>query len=569
MSATVSPPAPRLPILALCLLFLGSLLCFGLTAHGYLENTDTEITMHAARAWWLRGSPGLVGRAEAEQLTEDVPTWPAEQAIVDGYIRDPNLPRYGRIGLDGRGYVWFPIGHQALMVPGIALAQVLDRTFPDVERRFRAQKDDPIRGQFFWERFVLSFLSPLCAAASLIALVLLCLGLGAPPSAALIASMTATFATQFWPGTAETMSDMPGTFFLLAPAALVAWYARGAAVDALLWAGFLGGIGVLCRYPQALPLVGIGAWALWSAIARRRILDAAWFVIGGLVPAALLLYANLWRFGDPAETGYSGGVGFFSYPLHWGLPMILIAFGKGVLWFSIPLWLAFAQLGRSEVRRHAASWFALVTLVAPLPLYATLHYWAAGQCWGIRYLTGVVVLFVAVALAIGRPWERRPLLFWSTTALGFVLSAGGLVTSYTGHQTFAYPAAQVRWDADPSTLNDNVNFDPMFSPLHGHWTYAWLASEDRIATKRSKDTTEPLFGVAMPDAKVPRPRREDTGFRHVFWRYLEDIIPGVPFGPLAAVLAAAAVACLVAGGALLVARTPTRAGAIPSEGAVR
>ncbi|MGA0870676.1 MAG: hypothetical protein ACO3UM_17240, partial [Planctomycetota bacterium] len=158
---------------------------------------------------------------------------------------------------------------------------------------------------------------------------------------------------------------------------------------------------------------------------------------------------------------------------------------------------------------------------------------------------------------------------WSTTALGFVLSAGGLVTSYTGHQTFAYPAAQVRWDADPSTLNDNVNFDPMFSPLHGHWTYAWLASEDRIATKQSKDTTEPLFGVAMPDAKVPRPRREDTGFRHVFWRYLEDIIPGVPFGPLAAVLAAAAVACLVAGGALLVARTPTRAGAIPSEGAVR
>ena len=210
MSAPDSPQATRPPILALCLLFVGSLLCFGLTAHGYLENTDSEITMHAARAWWLRGSPGLVGRAEAEKLPADVPTWPAEQAIVDGYIRDPNLPRYGRIGLDGRGYVWFPIGHQALMVPGIALAQALDRAFPEVEKRFRETKNDPLRGQFFWERLVLSFLSPLFAAGSLIALILLCLGLGAPPRAALIASATATFATQFWPGTAETMSDMPG-----------------------------------------------------------------------------------------------------------------------------------------------------------------------------------------------------------------------------------------------------------------------------------------------------------------------------------------------------------------------
>jgi hypothetical protein len=528
MSEVEAPVLPRLPRLALLLLFVGSFGLFGLTAHGYLENSDAQITMHAARAWWLRGSPGLVGAGDAQLLADGAPTWPAEQAIVDRFVTDPDLPRYGRVGRDGRSYVWFPIGHQALMVPGIALAGQLDAAFPAVEARFRAQRNDPLFGEFFWDRFVLSFLSPLFAAGSVVCLLVLCLALGASLGPALLATAVAVLCTQFWPGTSESMSDMPGTFFLLAPAALIALYARGREADALLWAGVLGGAGVLLRYPQALPLCGLGAYALWVALRRGRALDFAWFVVGGLPMAALLAYANLWRFGDAAETGYSGGVGFFSYPLEQGLPSILFATGKGILWFSLPLWLAFAQFGKAEVRRRAAPWFALATLAAPLPLYATLHYWAAGQCWGIRYLTGVVVLFVAVTLALGRPWRTSPRAFWLISGLGFLLSLGGHLSPYRGHQGFAYPAAAVHWQADPNTLNDNVNWDPRFTPLHGHWNYARLAATGRIESGRSADTTEPLFGVAMPDGTAPRPSREDAGFRHLWWRYLEDLWPEFP-----------------------------------------
>ena len=48
----IDPPPFRLPRVALLLLFFGCCGLFGLTAHGYVENTDAEITMHAARAWW-------------------------------------------------------------------------------------------------------------------------------------------------------------------------------------------------------------------------------------------------------------------------------------------------------------------------------------------------------------------------------------------------------------------------------------------------------------------------------------------------------------------------------------
>lgn len=546
---TPSPEAPKpkpLPHLALVLLFLGSFGLFALTAHGYLENTDSEITMHAARAWWIRGSPGLVGPGQWHLLERDAEHWDAEAAIV-GEITSAGLPRYGRMGRDGKGYVWFPIGHQALMVPGVALAQILDGIWPEVEPRFRAAKDDPLFGEFFWERFVLSFLSPLFAAASVVCLVVLCLALGAPPRAALLATAVAVLCTQFWPGTRETMSDMPGTFFLLATAALIARYAQGRDANALLWAGVVGGLGVLVRYPQVLPLAGLGAWALWATIRRRQVLDFTWFLIGGLPPAALLAYANLWRFGDALETGYSGGVGFLSYPLHWGLPLILGAPGKGILWFSLPLWIALAQLGKRAVRGRAATWFVLAALCAPLPLYATLHYWAAGQCWGIRYLTGVVVLFVTVALALGQPWKTAPRAFWAFAIVGFVLSAGGIVTSYRGHQQLAYPAAEVEWQAPAHTLSDNVNSAPAFSPLHGHWNYARLAAAGRIDSGLSKDTTEPLFGVVMPDGKAPIPRREDTAFRHFWWRYVIDYWPGFPSALVAVALAALSAAFLALG----------------------
>lgn len=549
MTSDGLPPPPREPRLALALLFLGSLLAFAFSAHGYLENTDAEITMHASRAWWQRGGPGLVGPGRETLLAGGQSSWPAEQAIVGAYLEDPKLPRYGRMGIDGKGYVWFPIGHQALFVPAMALADLCARLWPDTEARFRELKADPLRGQFFFERFFASFLSPLAAAGTVIALWLLLRALGVRAKDALIAIGVATLCTQFWAGSRETLSDMPGTFFLVACAALVARYARplpaGGDPGTLLLAGLLGGLGVLVRYPQALPLAGLGMWAAHATWRAKHLVHLVWFAAGGLPALALLLYANQSRFGDPLETGYSGGVGFSSYPLLYGLPLLFLAFGKGMLWFSLPLWSAFAQLGKRAVRSAAPLRFVLLTFVVPLPLYATLHYWAAGQCWGIRYLTGVIVLFVAVALALGRPWQSSPRTFWAIAALGFVLSAGGIVTSYVGHQQYAYLAAPVEWQRPPNEVDNNVNFEPRYSPLHGHWVYAWLAASGRIESGRSEDSTEPLFGVRVTGTAPPR--REDSGFRHLWWRYVRDVWPGFPSALVGAGLAVAALALLALG----------------------
>lgn len=513
------------------LLWVASAGFFGFFARGFVENTDAEITLHAARAWYLRGNPGLVRATDTELLADGSPTWSAEHAIAD-WISERKL--FGRTGVDGKQYVWFPIGHQALLVPCVAIGDWLQRRLPEPERRFHAERGE-LFGEFFWSRFVASFVSPLAAAGSLVLLALLARRLGASPRDALLATGIATLCTQFWPGSSETMSNAPGTFFLVATTLSFVCYARGpGTARSLFTAGVAAGATALVRYPQVLVIAPFAVWVVAVALRRRRARDLLWLVLGGLPGVALLAASNALRFGSVFETGYTENAGFGSFPVLHGLVGILVAPGKGLLWFAPPIWLVLALSTRRELRTGA--WFAAgAGLTALIALFSTVPYWAAGQCWGIRYLTGPLVILLVVTFAIAPPWRVWPRVTVLVAATGLLVSLGGVVTPYTGQQHFAFRAAEAV-HGPQENLDNNVNFSLALSPLHSHWTYAWQSMRGRIDSGRSEDTTEALFGIRVDTAPGDRslrlPNATDSGFRHVWSRSLKHYWPDFPELPV-------------------------------------
>ncbi len=514
----------RVSLRALWLLFLASFGLFGFTAHGYTENGDAQITMVAARAWLLRGDPGLVAAGDTQLLAEGQEIWRTER-IIAGAITDADNPRFGRTGVNGKQYIWFPIGHQLLLVPFVWMGELLAGWFPGPEADLIALRDSEW-GDFFWAQFFCSLVPSLAAAGALVLLFLLARAMACTPAEAISLSLVATLCTQFWPGSSETTSDMPGLFFLLAAFYGVLRYHQGCwQGPGLFLAGLCAGAAVSLRYPHALPVAVLCLWAGISAFRSQRRRQLGALILGGLPSLVFLATANYLRFGSLSETGYSGATGLLTKPPLIGLYLVLLSWGKGVLWFSPPLMLALAMLRRRCLTAPVVA--ALLILVLPAVLIGSLHYWAAGMCWGIRYLTPSVVIVVAVLFAQERPWRRRPGWFITVAVLGFLVNLGGVLTPYRGQQELANHAVQAAYE---KAGVDVVNTRWAFSPLHSHWTYAYLSLSGRIGSGRSEDSTEPLFGQEIPSGRPP-PRltfREDSGFRHLLPFYMEDRVAGFP-----------------------------------------
>ncbi|HEX5051799.1 MAG TPA: hypothetical protein VFZ65_08515 [Planctomycetota bacterium] len=525
--------------------WLGTFLAFVAVAHGNFENTDTAFTMHAARALWLRGDSGLLSdgaASEGERLG----------ALHIADMQHRGTRQFGKIGANGRSYVWFPIGHVWLLVPFVAAGEALQALAPGVETTFRERvapggvfSHSYVRGHPVLTQGLIAMTVPAaCAATSLLLLFLLARTLGAGARDAAITALAIGGGTQFFALGRETLSDGPGLCCLLAALLMTVRAHLGTVSRATLFAaGAFAGASVLLRYQNAMLVLVCGLAIALAARRRRRWADLAWFALGGLPFLALLLAVDTARFGNPFDTGYPEADTWFNQPVWVGLTKLLFAAGRGIVWCSPLLWLALPLAARA---RHVAQlrWLGWVLFALPMLLFATASGWQGGECWGVRYVTPGIVALLAIALPQMRPWLSHPRLWATLVGLGMFVNLTSVVAPTRGVIQLATQAVQAEAaqevaagrltaaQAEAIDPADVLSWRPRYSPLHVNWHYAWLsqsgAFEDHAEHPRdgSAHTIEPLFGITAVDASqgLAPVRWEDRCGRHLWWIFWGDLL---------------------------------------------
>lgn len=550
---------------AVMLPFLALFLCLATCAHGTLESTDSAMTLQAARALWLRGDSGLLRSSEGAQ-------WAAEGMVADHIAAQAaaGVHEYGKQGAGGRTYVWFPLGHVAAMVPAVAAGEWLGAAFPQPEQAYRAAKGEELypHGMFVFDQLLACMLPAAFGAASVLLLVAIARALGASPRDAWTGALLVLLATQFFPLTRETLSDGPSTCWLLAALLVVVRAHMGTASTAMLvLGGACAGLAVLTRYQHGLLVPLLATAVLCTRDGTRQWRSLVSFAAGGIPALVLLLAVNAARFGNPFDTGYPEAASWFNQPLWIGLFKLLFAGGKGMLWFTPLLWYA---LPAALVQRFTLRWLAWCALLVPLLMFSATPGWQSGQCWGARYVTPGLTCFLALALPQLLPWRTRPVLTALLVGAGLLVNLTAVLAPTRGHNQLAGQAVRVhyqqRYERGEVTAEDIASLDPAdrfffewrFSPLHSHWTYAWLSARGAFEDAEGRPvadaarTIEPMFGVtsADPAAGLAPIHFEDRGFRHLWWVLWARLLGVSPALVLLGWIALAALAvrcCRIAG----------------------
>jgi len=530
------------------LAWLGTFLLFFCVAHGNFETTDAGFTMHAARGLWLRGDSGLRTQEQGGELIGEVQG--ARNIVTTQRQSEQGVGQrqHGKIGVNGRAYIWFPMGHVFLMTPFVPVANVLQQAAPDVDARFR-EKVKPnlsavVTGTPVITQSLISMLLPsLCIATSIVLLFHIARALGSSSRDAVIAALAIGLSTQMFAVGREQLSDGPGLMLLLAALLPVVRMHRGVGTAlTAVWAGLMAGAAVLVRYQTALAVVAFGLVVLLASRRRGRLVDVAWFALGGAPMLVVFLLTNYLRYGDALDTGYPDVSDWYNSSSIAGVAKMLFGAGRGAMWLSPLLWLGipFALRRRDCGELRWLAWFLLLT---PIAAFMAANGWQGGQCWAVRYITPGVVGLLAIALPQALPWRRWPRTWWALVAFGAFVALTSVVAPVRGVLQLGSQAVAAQADRavaagelDPAEraridAADVTGWQPRYSPLLANWRYALRShvggfeGEDGRPRHGGEHTIEPLFGVApVTPAQGHAPMRwEDRCGRHLWWRFWADL----------------------------------------------
>ena len=524
------------------LAWFGTFLLFVCVAHGNFETTDAGFTMHASRSLWYRGDSALLTAAEGGQHIGE-----QRGAEFIKHWERVGQRKCGKVGENGRAYVWFPMGHIFLLAPFVPLGDALSEWLPDADDRF--QRRVASFGQSFVEgapvatQSLMSMLVPaMCIATSLLLLYRIARELGASGRDAVLVALSIGVATQAFALGREQLSDGPGLMLLLAALLPVVrlHLGRGAGGTAL-WAGLMSGCAVLVRYQTAITVALFALLLLVSCRQRGRWRELWMYVLGGLPLLLVFFVTNYSRYSDPLETGYPEiGEWFQADPLA-GMAKILFAAGRGVMWCSPIVWLALpAACSRRE--RLRLRWLAWALFLIPIAIFATALGWQGGQAWAVRYVTPGVVALCALVLPQAAPWRRWPRWFAALCLAGCLVNTASVVAPVRGqiqlmdqalraHEQRAIAAGDLDEALATKDSADVGGWHPRYSPLYRNWLYAWnsvtggFEAEDGSPRHGSERTVEAVYGtVAVTEAQALAPRHwADRCGRHLWWRFWGDL----------------------------------------------
>jgi hypothetical protein len=271
--------------------------------------------------------------------------------------------------------------------------------------------------------------------------------------------------------------------------------------------------------------VGLALAMGWWAWREKRVRALAPLVVS----AGLWLLEGAVRRKSALSTGYENDHGFqtllpysglpgFSYPTFFGVLSLIFSFGKGLLFFTPGLFLAFARglEALRSIRQVMVLW--MLYLAGMVVVYGSWWAWYGGLAWGPRFLT-FASLPAALLLAAQVRRPPRPLLTATVVLAALLLSVWVGIDG----QTFGN-FAQTTCTANHYYLESfcwyvpefSVLWTPFVSGVHPTWTgYIVIA----YAVGVSAYVASPLLRQWMVTLRRAVGLARDAYARRAPWRF--------------------------------------------------
>jgi hypothetical protein len=322
---------------------------------------------------------------------------------------------------------------------------------------------------------MMMFTNAIITAATVFMLMMLCALLGAKPLGAVLVGLSFGLGSYAYPH-ALTFFSEPGTALCVLAAAYFAIRASrtGRRAD-LLTAGAFAGAALLFRISAVLFLPVFGVWLLVAGLRgadgrargiRRSVEFGGWFTVGALAPIAVLLAANVWRYGGALNFGYALNSARRPYPIIRGVIGQWFSSGKSIFLYAPIAVIVVLGLRRSVKKLPLEMSLLGAIVVANTLFFARFQFWSGDWAWGPRYFQIVLPCLAAMAAPLmdSRFFTRALVI---ASILGFLFSAlPAVATRFTIEFYEAYRAMP------PPTVKGPPNWDHSYYALIWH-TLHW------------------------------------------------------------------------------------------------
>lgn len=332
----------------------------------------------AALFFYLATAGGSLGSSDAV-LTYEITKSLVERRSLASSVDVKHLPQLQ--GVDGRIYAPFGIGQSIANVPFYLAGRALGRRLGQAST-----------GSDTIPKAVVALGNVLIGAVVVWLAVLFAYRLSGDLAGASFAALALGFGTLLWPY-ATFGFNAPLTTACLLAGVYATWIGvRSGRPLSLAWGGVWLACAFLTRHEMVLTIACVGAWLAYES--RRHVRAAVPRLLAFGAPlalgAALWLWYNAVRFGDPFNPGYVNDPDVKArLALSEGLLGMLFSPGRSLFVYA-PVTLA----GVVAVVRYAGRDRSTALLFAALPtvmllFYSTLPGWDGGRSYGPRYLVPV------------------------------------------------------------------------------------------------------------------------------------------------------------------------------------